>query len=71
MFLNSARSLVTTSLLNISTILLELGDNITDEERDSLTSAWDHLANVRKSMTARIGQDTTLDSYLNQNELGA
>lgn len=71
MYLESARSLVTVSLLNISVILRELRDSITEEEEGNLSAAevnlnaaWENLEAVRKTMTARIGHDTTLESYL-------
>jgi len=64
MYLKSARSLVTVSLLNISTIGLEMDEELTVEEKDNLTSAWEHLEAVRKTMTARIGNDETLAAYL-------
>lgn len=63
MYLKSARSLITVSLLNISTIMVELGDSITEEESQNLNAAWGNLEAVRKTMTARIGHDT-LESYL-------
>ena len=55
MYLKSARSLVTVSLLNISTIGLEMDEDLTVEEKDNLTSAWEYLEAVRKSLSARLG----------------
>ena len=55
MYLKSAKSLVTVSLLNISTIGLEMDEELTVEEKDNLSVAWEHLEAIRKSLSARIG----------------
>ena len=67
MYLKSARSLVTVSLLNISTIILEMRDSITDEDRNNLNAAWEHLEAVRKSLSARIGKADEVEWFNDDN----